>query len=130
MLTTVERATLEVALATEKIRATATEEALVASVQGDRGGVGPVEPRRRARPEGATVAFERAQVASQIAHARLRLSELDQAADRLRTGGIGTCRRCGQDIAFERLAAQPTAVTCVGCAGAPTGLGVRRRASP
>ena len=130
MLTAVERAALKVALATEKVRAAATEEALVASYEAIVEASAQSNLDDEHDPEGATVGFERAQVASQIAHARLRLSELDQAADRLLTGGIGTCRRCGQDIAFERLAAQPTAVTCVGCAGAPTGLGVRRRASP
>ena len=53
-------------------------------------------------PEGATLAFER-----QHAAALRRLAE----------GRYGTCDRCGQPIGAERLAARPSAATCVRCAG-------------
>ena len=51
-------------------------------------------------PEGATIAFERSQVA---------------ALDRLAAGTYGTCEVCGQPIAEGRLEVRPTARTCVGC---------------
>jgi RNA polymerase-binding transcription factor DksA len=69
-------------------------------------------------PEGATVGFERARVASLLSHARSRLAELDDAAERLHDGTYGTCERCGQPIAFERLSAYPSAVLCMRCAHA------------
>lgn len=67
-------------------------------------------------PEGATIGFERARVASLLSEARHRSSQIEQATERLESGAYGTCERCGQPIAWERLTAYPTAVTCVGCA--------------
>jgi RNA polymerase-binding transcription factor DksA len=66
-------------------------------------------------PEGATVGFERAQVSSLVARARMQLAELDAARDRLQLGTYGTCEICGMPIPRARLEAQPAARTCVGC---------------
>ena len=63
-------------------------------------------------PEGATLAFERQHAAALLEAALRRLDE----------GRYGGCERCGQPIGAERLAARPTAVTCIRCAG-----GGRRR---
>ena len=67
-------------------------------------------------PEGATIAFERAQVAALLEQARGRLADLDRALAQLETGGYGTCEQCGGPIAPERLAARPSARTCIDCA--------------
>jgi DnaK suppressor protein len=67
-------------------------------------------------PEGATIAFERAQLAALLDQAHQHLAELDEAADRLRQGRYGRCERCGRPVAAERLAARPTARTCITCA--------------
>lgn len=67
-------------------------------------------------PEGATIAFERAQVSALAQQARQRLAEVDAAVVRLDLGGYGICRRCSQPIAPERLAARPAAGLCVRCA--------------
>jgi DnaK suppressor protein len=67
-------------------------------------------------PEGATVAFERAQVTELLERARVRLDEIDAAMRRLEGGRYGVCERCGTRIAAERLEAQPSARRCVGCA--------------
>ena len=67
-------------------------------------------------PEGATIAFERAQVAAILDQARGRLADLDRAIVRLREGTYGRCEVCGQPIAAERLAARPAARTCIACA--------------
>ncbi|SCE99797.1 TraR/DksA family transcriptional regulator [Micromonospora mirobrigensis] len=67
-------------------------------------------------PEGATIAFERAQVAALLAGAHRRVAELDEALARLADGSYGRCERCGQPIPAERLAVRPSARTCVGCA--------------
>lgn len=67
-------------------------------------------------PEGATIAFERAQVAALLASARRSAADLDEAGERLRGDVYGTCERCGNPIPSERLMARPTARTCVGCA--------------
>jgi RNA polymerase-binding transcription factor DksA len=67
-------------------------------------------------PEGVTVAFERAQVASLLERSRAELRALDAAAERLAAGTYGTCARCGNPIATERLDALPAATTCIRCA--------------
>jgi len=67
-------------------------------------------------PEGATVAFERAQVASLLEQARAELRALDTAGERLAAGTYGTCTRCGHPIAAERLDALPAVTTCIRCA--------------
>ena len=67
-------------------------------------------------PEGATIAFERAQVAALLEQTERRLAELDAAVTRLDDGGYGVCVGCGGPIAAERLAVRPAATTCIGCA--------------
>jgi DnaK suppressor protein len=67
-------------------------------------------------PEGATIAFERAQLAALLAASRRRLADLDRAIARLVDGSYGQCESCGRPIAADRLAARPDATTCVGCA--------------
>jgi DnaK suppressor protein len=67
-------------------------------------------------PEGATIAFERAQVAALLADATAQLRALDAAEDRLDHPDLGRCERCDGPIAFERLLARPTASRCVACA--------------
>lgn len=69
-------------------------------------------------PEGATIAFERAQVSALLAAARAHLAETDQAIERLGDGTYGGCERCGRPIAAERLLARPTARRCVACVAA------------
>lgn len=121
-----EQATLEALLVAERQRVVATGAGLVAELRSI------VEASDHANlddehdPEGATVGYERARVASLLEGARSRLSQLDQAADRLRTGAYGACRRCRRPIAPERLGAHPTAEACITCATAPA-LPLRRR---
>lgn len=67
-------------------------------------------------PEGATVAFERAQVAGLLARAREELRALDAAAGRVENGTYGRCERCGGAIPADRLAALPAVTTCIRCA--------------
>jgi RNA polymerase-binding transcription factor DksA len=67
-------------------------------------------------PEGATVAFERAQVQAMLRHARVDLEDLDRAAQRVVTGEYQVCERCGGPISAGRLTARPAARTCITCA--------------
>lgn len=67
-------------------------------------------------PEGATIAFERAQVSAVSEQLTRHLAEIDHALQRLDDGVYGTCERCGGPIADARLEARPSAVTCIGCA--------------
>lgn len=67
-------------------------------------------------PEGATVAFERAQVMALRASTRRRLDALDEALSRVDAGTYGVCVGCGRPIGAERLEAMPDAATCVACA--------------
>jgi DnaK suppressor protein len=67
-------------------------------------------------PEGATIAFERQQVAALLDQARRRLADVDAALARAEAGDYGRCADCGREIAPERLAARPHARTCIDCA--------------
>ena len=67
-------------------------------------------------PEGATVAFERQHLAALVGQAREHLAQIEAATRRLAEGRYGVCERCGQPIAAARLAARPTARTCITCA--------------
>ena len=67
-------------------------------------------------PEGATIAFERQQLAALLEQARARLSNLDLALEHLAAGTYGRCESCGGEIGAERLAARPAARTCISCA--------------
>ena len=72
-------------------------------------------------PEGATIAFERQHVAALLDQARLQLAQVDAALDRLDAGQYGRCERCGEPIAAARMAARPTATTCIHCASGRPG---------
>ena len=67
-------------------------------------------------PEGATIAFERQQVVALLERARRRLADVDAAVAAWEAGTYGRCATCGRPIAAERLAARPTARTCIDCA--------------
>lgn len=67
-------------------------------------------------PEGATIAYERAQA---IALLRQAIDDLDALAA-VRADLVSdqdlSCTECGRPIGLERLAALPTARRCIGCA--------------
>jgi RNA polymerase-binding protein DksA len=67
-------------------------------------------------PEGATIAFERQQVVALLERARRRLADVEAAVRAVEAGTYGICETCGRPIAPERLAARPSARTCVTCA--------------
>jgi RNA polymerase-binding protein DksA len=67
-------------------------------------------------PEGATIGFERAQLAATIDMTRARLADLQRALAQVGDGTYGRCERCGEEIGAERLAARPSARTCISCA--------------
>ncbi|GGG14023.1 DnaK suppressor protein [Rhodococcoides trifolii] len=69
-------------------------------------------------PEGSTIAFERATVASLLKDAQQELRELDAADLRVSAGTYGICEVCGEPIADARLEALPTARTCIAHASA------------
>lgn len=64
-------------------------------------------------PEGATIAYERSMLQALLAQARVRLSEIDLAFDRLATGEYELCVVCGAPIGEARLEARPTASRCL-----------------
>ena len=70
-------------------------------------------------PEGATIAFERQQVAALLDQARRRLADVDAAVAAREAGTYGICATCGRPIAAERLAARPQARNCIECAATP-----------
>ena len=69
-------------------------------------------------PEGATIAFERAQLLALARQARVQLSEVDAALERVTSETFGVCERCGLPIAAERLEVRPVARHCIDCARA------------
>jgi DnaK suppressor protein len=69
-------------------------------------------------PEGTT-AYERAQVTSLAAEARIRLAALDRALIEIDDQSYGTCQRCGHPIGMPRLQAMPETTRCVRCVTLP-----------
>jgi DnaK suppressor protein len=67
-------------------------------------------------PEGATLAFERQHIAALLGQARDYLREVEAAKSRLAAGQYGLCEHCERPIPAARLAARPTATSCVTCA--------------
>jgi DnaK suppressor protein len=43
------------------------------------------------------------------------IRSIEEARTRLREGVYGSCADCGDEIAFERLQARPTAIRCIRC---------------
>ena len=72
-------------------------------------------------PEGATIAFERAQVIALRDDAVRRIALVDDALARLDAGTYGRCVGCGAAIPVARLAAVPGVETCVSCAARGVG---------
>ena len=66
-------------------------------------------------PEGATIAFERAQVSALSNQAQVDLVAIDDALDRLERGTYGRCEVCDLPIGEERLEAIPSATRCIAC---------------
>jgi len=67
-------------------------------------------------PEGATIAFERAQVTSLLRQARIDRVALQQSLDQIDEPGYGVCETCHGFIGVERLMALPAATRCIACA--------------
>ena len=67
-------------------------------------------------PEGATIAFERAQLSAVLDAARRHVADAEAALRRFDDGTYGVCERCGHPIPAARLEARPAARTCVACA--------------
>lgn len=67
-------------------------------------------------PEGATIAFERSQLAALVEQAERQVAQVEAAVARLDGGQYGTCATCGRAIDPARLQARPSADTCIDCA--------------
>jgi len=67
-------------------------------------------------PEGATIAYERAQALALLRQARDDLAALDITRARIADGTATTCESCGGPIPVERLLALPGVRRCVPCA--------------
>ena len=63
----------------------------------------------------ATQVFEQERDLAMRERASLHLQAVDGALARLDDGSYGTCIRCGQPIAAERLEALPWAAHCIAC---------------
>ena len=63
----------------------------------------------------ATQVFEQERELAMRERANLHLEAVDDALARLDDGTYGTCARCGQPIAPERLEVLPWAAHCIDC---------------
>ncbi|MCW2501249.1 MAG: dksA [Frankiales bacterium] len=72
-------------------------------------------------PEGATIAFERQQVAALLEQAHASLASVDAALARRSSGSYGVCTGCGGVIGADRLEARPSATLCIACARRQSG---------
>jgi len=70
---------------------------------------------------------ERDRVTALLAVAHDGLAQLDAASRRAESGTWGLCATCGKKISAERLAAVPTATSCVTCARPGVRRGMSRR---
>jgi RNA polymerase-binding transcription factor DksA len=64
-------------------------------------------------PEGATIAYERSQLAALSLQVRQHLAEIDEAGNRLQAGTYWSCEVCSEPIGAGRLEARPSTRTCV-----------------
>jgi len=119
-LTPQEQAAIEALLLVEHQEAAASEASLVAEYQAILDASVDANLDDEHDPEGATVGYERARIASLLRQAREHLSALAAASDRIRADVYGDCGQCGRPISFDRLMAFPTAMTCVSCAKGST----------
>ena len=67
-------------------------------------------------PEGATIAFERAQVSALRGQAVRDAAALRRTLAEVDDDGFGACEGCGRPIGVERLLALPATRRCVECA--------------
>ena len=67
-------------------------------------------------PEGATIAYERAQVSALLRQARDDLVAFDGSLERIDSGTFGICQVCEGPVAVARLLALPSTRTCIRCA--------------
>jgi RNA polymerase-binding transcription factor DksA len=67
-------------------------------------------------PEGATIAYERAQVWALLQHARTALVAIEASLAAVDAGEVPNCAVCHGAIATERLLALPGIRTCIDCA--------------
>lgn len=67
-------------------------------------------------PEGATIAWERQQVAALRDETAITLAQIDAAEQRLVDGTYGDCITCGSQVGPDRLEALPATPSCVSCA--------------
>ena len=67
-------------------------------------------------PEGATIAYERAQALALLRQAREDADALDITRAQLEAGQRVACTVCRREIDLERVAALPTTTRCIGCA--------------
>ena len=67
-------------------------------------------------PEGATIAYERAQAIALLRQATIDLAALSSVQAELRSGIEPACTDCGAPIGLERLEALPSARRCIRCA--------------
>ncbi|MEX2504370.1 MAG: TraR/DksA family transcriptional regulator [Egicoccus sp.] len=106
---------IEPALTSEAERTTARIDALERDLTALREATAD-SPDDEHDPEGATIAFERQQVAALLASAKKRLGELEEGRERLRSGDYGFCADCGGAIPMERMLAIPAVRRCTTCA--------------
>lgn len=66
--------------------------------------------------DGASITYDREIDYSLEENAEQLLEEIDAALQRIDEGTYGKCRRCGKEIAVERLEAIPYAQHCIDCA--------------
>jgi DnaK suppressor protein len=103
-------------LADERAAALAQVEALTREFEGVVAASASSNADDEHDPEGATIAFERQQIAALLEQARRRLDDVEAALARRDAGHYGICETCGRPIGAERLAARPAARTCIDCA--------------
>ncbi|MFN0029718.1 MAG: TraR/DksA family transcriptional regulator [Acidimicrobiales bacterium] len=114
-LSTAERAALATLLNHERTRLSAQLAGLVRSFE-DLVARAEVEPADDEHDPDGTTAYERAQISSLAASARVHLAEIDRALGAIDDDTFGLCQGCNGPIGMARLEAVPGTTRCVSCA--------------
>ena len=112
---------LDQAIAAARARAVDQVEALERALRSIMDGAELTSTDDEHDPEGATIAYERAQTIALLRQAREDLDDLDANAARCARDGDVRCVDCGRPIALERIIALPTAHRCISCASSAPG---------
>ncbi|UFS58469.1 TraR/DksA family transcriptional regulator [Subtercola endophyticus] len=115
-LTDAQLAALERALHRQRTEITAAAARMAGSLDDVRAARSGSDADDEHDPEGPTLSSEWSRISGLSTELEARAASVEGALERVAAGTFGTCIRCGQPIAPDRLDALPAAELCITCA--------------